>query len=143
MRSRPTPSLPVLALRVAVAILLGIHGYHRAFSGGVAPFGAYLEGANFPFALVTAWALTVFEMVGSLFLLFGQLVRWVIPGFVLILAIGIVMVHASNGWFVVGAGRNGVEYSVLLIVCLGVLFASHTRDYDSPGRDGLSRGLQF
>jgi putative oxidoreductase len=28
------------------------------------------------------------------------------------------MVHASNGWFVVGAGRNGVEYSVLLLCCL-------------------------
>ena len=28
------------------------------------------------------------------------------------------MVHAKAGWFVVGAGRNGMEYSVLLIVCL-------------------------
>lgn len=143
MRSRPTPSLPILILRVAVAVLLGIHGYYRAFSGGVSPFGAYLQGENIPFATATAWAVTVFEMVGSLFLLFGQLVRWVIPGFVLILITGILMLHGANGWFVVGGGRNGVEYSVLLIVCLVVLFASHTRNYDSPGRDGLSRGLQF
>ncbi|NOT35288.1 MAG: hypothetical protein HOP12_14180 [Candidatus Eisenbacteria bacterium] len=27
-------------------------------------------------------------------------------------------VHAKAGWFVVGAGRNGAEYSVLLIVAL-------------------------
>ena len=28
------------------------------------------------------------------------------------------MVHAPNGWFVVGAGRNGAEYSVLIIASL-------------------------
>ena len=28
------------------------------------------------------------------------------------------MVHASEGWWVVGAGRNGMEFSVLLIACL-------------------------
>ena len=31
---------------------------------------------------------------------------------------GIVLVHAPAGWFVVGLGRNGMEYSVLLIACL-------------------------
>jgi putative oxidoreductase len=35
-----------------------------------------------------------------------------------IYAMGIWLVHAPNGWFVVGPGRNGVEYSVLLIVTL-------------------------
>ena len=30
----------------------------------------------------------------------------------------IVLVHAPAGWFVVGLGRNGAEYSVLLIACL-------------------------
>ena len=34
------------------------------------------------------------------------------------LVAGIVMVHARAGWFVVGSGRNGVEYSVVLIVSL-------------------------
>ena len=31
---------------------------------------------------------------------------------------GIVLVHAPEGWFVVGKGRNGVEFSVLLVVAL-------------------------
>ena len=31
---------------------------------------------------------------------------------------GIVLVHAPSGWFVVGGGRNGMEYSVLLIAVL-------------------------
>ena len=28
---------------------------------------------------------------------------------------GIILVHLREGWFVVGGGRNGVEYSVLLV----------------------------
>jgi putative oxidoreductase len=31
---------------------------------------------------------------------------------------GILLVHRHDGWFVVGGGRNGVEYSVLLIAVL-------------------------
>ena len=36
---------------------------------------------------------------------------------------GIVLVHAKSGWFVVGGGSNGAEYSVLLIPCLMVIAA--------------------
>ena len=31
------------------------------------------------------------------------------------LVMGILLVHREAGWFVVGLGRNGMEYSVLLI----------------------------
>ena len=53
---------------------------------------------------------------------------WLVLRLVLsaIYAVGLVMVHAPNGWFVVGAGRNGVEFSVLLIatlLCVGVQHA--------------------
>ncbi|HEU4725815.1 MAG TPA: hypothetical protein VFU59_11025, partial [Candidatus Eisenbacteria bacterium] len=44
---------------------------------------------------------------------------------------GIILVHAKEGWFVVGAGRNGMEYSVLLVVVLLVLAAHH-----APARRG-------
>ena len=27
------------------------------------------------------------------------------------------MIHAKNGWYVVGGGSNGVEYNFLLIFC--------------------------
>jgi putative oxidoreductase len=30
-----------------------------------------------------------------------------------------------HGWFVVGLGRNGMEYSVLLIVCLLAVAYAH------------------
>ncbi len=37
--------------------------------------------------------------------------------FAIQLLCGIVLVHFGEGWFVVGGGRNGYEYSVLLIAC--------------------------
>jgi putative oxidoreductase len=132
--SASSPSRPIVALRIAVALLLGIHGYYRLFAGGVAPFGTWLDSLGLPGALC-AWSVTLFEMIASLLLLAGRFVRWVTPGFAVILATGIATVHAPNGWFVVGGGRNGVEYSVLLLVCLGVLFAAH-----APRADRLRFG---
>lgn len=46
----------------------------------------------------------------------GRLVRPLAGYFAVQLAAGIAMVHFREGWFVVGVGRNGMEYSVLLIV---------------------------
>jgi putative oxidoreductase len=37
------------------------------------------------------------------------------------------MVHAPEGWFVVGLGRNGAEYSVLLIACLMCVGVQHLK----------------
>jgi putative oxidoreductase len=34
---------------------------------------------------------------------------------------GIVLVHAQNGWFVVGPSTGGVEYSILLLLALIVI----------------------
>jgi putative oxidoreductase len=42
---------------------------------------------------------------------------------IVILLAGIVTVHFKEGWFVVGGGRNGVEFSfVLIIVLLAIVF---------------------
>ena len=35
-----------------------------------------------------------------------------------LLLAGVATVHWSEGWFVVGGGRNGREFRFLLIVCL-------------------------
>ena len=111
-------------VRIAVAVLLGIHGWVRilplegAWLGGIVGFGGALTSKGFPLGVAVAGAITLGEVVGSACL---ALDRFVVPACLLhgtILLAGIVMVHAPNGWFVVGAGRNGVEYSVLLLACL-------------------------
>jgi putative oxidoreductase len=127
MTLHPSASIsrPIIVLRVAVAILLGIHGVFRAVTGGAWLFGEYLSATGIPFGAGVAWAITIFEIIAAGLLAAGKFVRLVVPGYAVILTGGIIMVHGREGWFVVGGGRNGVEYSVLLLVSLAVLFMSH------------------
>jgi putative oxidoreductase len=42
---------------------------------------------------------------------------------ILILIFGIIMIHAWEGWYVVGGGHNGVEFNFILIfIFLSLLF---------------------
>ncbi|HSR52468.1 MAG TPA: DoxX family protein [Acidobacteriota bacterium] len=128
----PTRHPALVALRMVVAALLLIHGVARMALGLVDDFGVFLAAVGFPLAYALAWAVTVIEIVGSLVLGLGWHVRILGLYFAAQLLAGIVLVHASEGWFVVGAGRNGVEYSVLLIaVLLAVVYADSIRDQPS------------
>lgn len=112
-------------VRIAVALLILVHGIWRATQGGVAPFGQWLDSQGWPMGPALAWAVTIYELVAPWFLLAGRLVTPAALGHVFILTIGAVTVHYPSGWFVVGAGRNGMEYSVLLIVCLLAVAWAH------------------
>lgn len=122
-------------LRHAVAIILGLHGAHRGYTGGYLLFGQYLDSAGFPFGTAIAAAITVGELLGALALLLNRAVFWACCGYAVILAGGIIMVHGKAGWFVVGAGRNGVEFSVLLLACLAALAWPH-RPWRRPAVKG-------
>jgi len=118
--------LALLIIRIAVCGNMIIHGCTRIANGGVTPFDGYLSALGFP--PYTAWAITLFELIGSGLILFG---RWITPLsilFCLQLVMGIVLVHFSEGWFVVGAGRNGMEYSVLLIICFACTALANWRN---------------
>lgn len=110
-------------LRMVLALLLLLHGVARVWNGGVLPFGEFLGAQGLPFGTAIAIFVTVWELLASWLLGFGPR-RWLPPVclvFSAIYACGIWLVHAPAGWFVVGAGRNGSEYSVLLIVSLWML----------------------
>jgi putative oxidoreductase len=127
MTDAPRKTVALNMVRLGVALLLGVHGYWRAFTDNVDPFGGFLEAKGLPAGIAIAWAVTIFEMVGSVLLALGRYVRVVAAGFITILTMGIVLVHGPVGWFVVGGGRNGVEYSVLLVICLLALMAGSPR----------------
>jgi putative oxidoreductase len=112
-------------VRIAVATLIWIHGFARAWSGGVEPFGGWLETQGFPFGLQQAWAVTIYELIAPLFIIARRFVTIACLGHIFILSVGLVLVHAPAGWFVVGLGRNGVEYSVLLMACLIAVAWAH------------------
>lgn len=116
-----------LLLRITVAGIIGAHGWARLIAGGVAPFGGFLDSQGFPAGFYWAAAVTGTEIIGSVLLLLGRFAAPLALLFSLIYATGITLVHAKAGWFVVGLGRNGSEFSVLLIVCLLAIALQHLR----------------
>ncbi len=105
-------------LRLVLAGLLAAHGWARWMAGAVEPFAQWLGTQGVPLGHLIASGITALEIIGTVLLAYGLLVRPQCLLFAAIYAVGIVLVHWPAGWFVVGLGRNGAEYSVLLIVCL-------------------------
>lgn len=115
----------LLLLRLVISGLLAAHGWARLISGGVVPFGTWLDSIGFPFGFWIAAAITAYEILGTILLAIGRWVTWLCLVSCAIYATGLVLVHWPAGWFVVGLGRNGMEYSVLLITCLALLAYVH------------------
>ncbi len=114
-------------LRVGLAVLLFIHGAFRAshWDPYVTGFGEWLDSLGFPEGLYWAIAVTLYELIAPFFLLARRFVTLACLGHIVIVALGIVLVHWPAGWFVVGAGRNGMEYSVLLLIGLIAVAWAH------------------
>ena len=113
-------------LRLAVAFIFLTHGITRI---GLGPegFGQFLTSKGFPFGTVLAWGITIFELIGAPLLALGVATRIVAVIFIVELVFGIALVHWPEGWFVVGAGRNGYEYSFLLIISLLAIITGDKR----------------
>ena len=116
--------IATILLRAGTATIMIIHGLARARLGIVDDFGVVLGQWGFPAGFAVAWTITIVEIVGGLALAAGVFVRPLAVWFILQLVAGIYLIHGRVGWFVVGAGRNGAEFSALLILCFVVLFLS-------------------
>jgi len=102
-------------LRWVLAALIFIHGAYRIGVNGPPDFGGWLSSLGLPLGVPLAWAITIVEVIGTPLLAWGRFQRLLALWYALQLTVGIILVHAPSGWFVVGGGRNGVEYSVLLV----------------------------
>ncbi|MEO8535277.1 MAG: DoxX family protein [Flavobacterium sp.] len=109
-----------LLLRIYIAIILLTHSVIGMFDNGINDFGnLYLNQIGFaPFGVFLAWSIKLSHVIAAILLLLNKYVK--LAGFVTIfvLIMGIILVHFQEGWFVVGGGRNGMEYNFLLIVVL-------------------------
>lgn len=108
----------IVVIRIAVAAMFIIHGVARIYYEQVKGLGPFLEARGLPFGLAWAWAVTIIEVVGGILLALGRYTAPLAAYFILQTALGIWWIHWKAGWFVVGLGRNGMEFSVLLIACL-------------------------
>lgn len=107
-------------LRLAVAIILLSHSVFGMFDGGINDFGnLYLNKVGFsPFGLALAWSIKLSHVFCATLLVFNKYIRLASFASIFVLIMGIIMVHFKEGWFVVGGGRNGVEYNFVLICVL-------------------------
>lgn len=128
-----TVRLALTLLRIGTAAMLIVHGVARARLGIVDDFGLALDRWGFPAGFYLAWAITLVEILGGLAMAAGYFVRPLAAWFAFQLVMGIYLIHGREGWFVVGAGRNGMELSILLILCLAVVTMT-TSAVQVPGR---------
>lgn len=126
--------LAVTLLRAGTAAILIVHGVARAALGIVDDFGVVLGAWGFPAGSALAWMITTVEIAGGASLAAGYLVRPLTLWFACQLGLGIYLIHARAGWFVVGAGRNGTEFSALLILCLVAIALTDGVGYVLGGR---------
>ena len=107
-------------LRLAVAVILLMHSIPGMFNNGINDFGNfYLNETGFaPLGVPIAWAIKLSHVAAAICLLLNKYVKPAAIITIFILITGIIMVHFKEGWFVVGGGRNGVEFNFLLIFVL-------------------------
>ncbi|MBY0433036.1 MAG: DoxX family membrane protein [Cyclobacteriaceae bacterium] len=108
---------PTFILRLVLAIILLVHSVPGMFNGGVNAFGElYLNQIGFaPVGLLLAWAIKLSHVASAVLLIMNRYIKVaaIITAFILVM--GIIMIHFKEGWFVVGGGRNGAEFNVLMI----------------------------
>lgn len=114
----------LVLLRISTALAFFLHALIRVINGTIPRFGEFLETKGFPASIGFVWAITVFELVGALLLALGYCKKMLSLGFIIILATGIVLIHAQLGWFVGEHGTGGTEYSFILIVALLAIAAT-------------------
>lgn len=120
----------IYILHVAIAIILLVHSIPGMFDNGVNNFGKlYLNTIGFaPMGLVLAWAIKLSHVACALCLLLNRYIKIACGITIAILLMGIILIHFKEGWFVVGGGRNGVEYNFLIIcVLITIILADHQK----------------
>lgn len=107
-------------LRIALIVIFLAHSLAGMFNNGINDFGNFfLNKVGFaPFGVPLAWAIKLSHIAFAVSLFTDKYLKITSFITIAILIAGIFMVHLQDGWFVVGGGRNGVEFNFLLIMTL-------------------------
>jgi putative oxidoreductase len=117
-------------IRIASASILIVHPLGGLRDpAGLNDLGQYFSSIGFPFGVQLVWGSMFLQIASSLALIARRFVVPACLGHMLVLVTGICLFHAPH-WFVigpdnvVGPGKEGVEYSILLITCfISILIA--------------------
>ena len=104
-------------IRFGLSVVMFMHSVPSFVTGDViafgkqylAPFGFGMLGLPLAILVKLIHLLSIFTLLSNKYLKPTAVLNSVI------LVMGILMIHASEGWYVVGGGRNGVEFNFILI----------------------------
>lgn len=100
--------LASLALRLYLAPIFWMAGTKKLsdMESTIAWFGNPEWGLGLPFPELMAWAATLTEVFGAVFLLVGFAVRWVSIPLMITMVVAAVTVHLENGWLAIAEGTG-------------------------------------
>lgn len=123
------PAIPVKyssrLLRILMGVIFVTHGIARLYYNSVSDFGGFLNSKGFVIGVFLAWAVTFGEVISGTLLAIGYKVKYLVLFHTVVITMGIFLVHLPNGWFTVGHGSGGVEYSLLILAVLIYLYSSN------------------
>lgn len=125
----------IVLLRISVALVFMAHALVRVINGTIPEFSLFLDSKGFMFSKAIVWLITVFEIAGSVLLALGYFIKWLAAGFIFILLAGIVLIHASLGWFVGEHGTGGSEYSFILVMTLVMVASDRGHEQEKAAPD--------
>ena len=89
----------IAVLRVAAGIVFLAHGSQKVFVFGLSAVGSTFTHMGFPLAAVLGPFVALLEFVGGMLLIIGVFTRWVALLFAIEMAVAILKVHLSAGFF--------------------------------------------
>lgn len=109
-----------ILLRFALFFLLIMHSVPGMLDGGVNIFGSeYLNKIGFsPIGVPLAWLIKLSHLAAAFLFVFNKKIIFASLITLPVMILGIILIHYKEGWFVVGGGRNGMEYNILIIMIL-------------------------
>lgn len=113
--------LAIDSIKIVVCAIIFTHGIHRYLHGEIQPLGNFLTQAGLPLGQAQAHLINIAETFGTLLIVLGLFVRTMCAAMILIFVTGIVLVHWQLGFFIVGPGEGGWEFSALLIACFSAV----------------------
>jgi putative oxidoreductase len=108
----------LVLLRWSLALVFFLHAIVRIFNGSIPQFAGYMNDRGFVYGTAIVYAITFFEITGSILLALNYQRKYLCAGFIVMLIAGIIIIHAPIGWFAGEHGTGGTEYSFILIVAL-------------------------
>jgi len=115
---------------------------HRYLYGEIGPLGDALAHFGFPYPSAQAQLVNLAETGGVLLIALGILVRTMCAVLIVIFATGIALIHWQLGFFIIGPGDGGWEFSALLIACFTAVALDYWPSRERPNNSFKPKPLR-